>query len=59
VDAAVCESGNQTSPLKLVFDGSTARRPNSFRVGKVSATSVSPAIHEVYMISQPYAAARF
>ncbi|KAB2873382.1 MAG: hypothetical protein F9K43_06145 [Bauldia sp.] len=58
-EAAAVASVTQRSALRLPLLCCTSRRPNSFRVGKVSATWASPENHDWYMIDQPRAAAKF
>ena len=59
VDFAARDSGVQTSVFSDPFDSATSRRPNSLRVGNVSDTCVSPVNYDEYMMSQPYAVAKF
>ncbi len=59
VDAAESDIGIQTSPESDVLDSLVSRRPNSLRVGKVSATMLSPLNHEEYITDHPRATAKF
>src|ERR1039458_5723055 len=59
VEAAASAIGVQTSDRSEPLTSAICLNPNSFRVGKVSATSASPENQELYTASQPYAAAKF
>src|SRR5262245_35842498 len=58
-EAADSDSVCHTSVLSDVLDEVTARRPNSLRVGNVSATMDSPLNHDEYITDHPSAAAKF
>src|SRR6266516_512888 len=58
-EAEDSESGYQTSTSRLPFRTEISRRPNSFRVGKVSDTSVSSVNQDEYTMRCPYAEAKF